>query len=106
MSRTTSQGVRRVVGRSVDLGQAAEAVRVLETVQRWGRTIGRADQLPHTAGDVGVSAVRTGGVDGGGVGLVRTVGGQQRQRGDDLGGLQQPAQLVQGEGRLATKNSA
>ena len=45
--------------------------------------------------------MRAGGVHGRGVGLVRAVDGEQGQGADDLGGFQQPAQFVQGEGGLA-----
>lgn len=45
--------------------------------------------------------MRAGGVHGGRVRLVRAVDGQQGQGADDLGGLHEPAQFVQGQGRLA-----
>ncbi len=95
------QGVGRVVRRAVDLGQAAEAVRVLDPAERRGRPVLGADQLPHTAGDLGASPVRSGGVHGGGVRLVGAVDGEQREGADDLGGGDEATQFVQGQRRLA-----
>lgn len=91
------QRVRRVLRGPVDLRDAPEAVRVLDPPERRHRPVRRPDQLPHAPGHFDRPAVRAGGVHGRGVRLMRPVDRDQRQRGDDLGGPDEPTQLVEGQ---------
>lgn len=85
----------------MDLRDAAEAVRVLDAAEGRGGAFGGAEDGAHACGDVVRAAVVAGLVDGQGVRLVGAVDGQQGERGDELGGGDQVAQFVEGQGGLA-----